>query len=453
MDRRGHACPRGGHPREPPRGGSTAGRTSAFGTTVLLAVAAAQALPTARAAAQELDYHLEETPAVSWNDAGFHDARMLAVGRVSLMASSAFAGASNPASMSLDGSRGMAVSATRAGFEAAQYWGINQGSVSTGPELPSAEATFLDGLAVYWSRPGWALSAGWYVSALLRSPGFEQRQDYEAGQYSERSWTFDGSENVLFVAAALPAWRGLRAGLRLDYMAGTREVGLRSADAWYFLVPTGWELRRIERVEEQENETRVIAPSVGLSWRATPSWTVAGRLTWPLPGSADRRLTRSFENRADQVVISDSQTSSDRHRRPRQAALGTAFDFDLRRLGWSRPLRLRLAAEAEHVAWSGYRYELFGQELRRDLRDTLALAGGMELSYEARAGVALRLGYRRDPQPVTAASATVEAFSGGAGVRFQRLALDAGAAWYRGSAGGTEQHHSALTVTVSYAAR
>ena len=46
---------------------------------------------------QAFDYHLEETPAVSWNRLPLFDARAMAAGGVSLLASPAFAAAFNPA--------------------------------------------------------------------------------------------------------------------------------------------------------------------------------------------------------------------------------------------------------------------------------------------------------------------------------------------------------------------
>jgi hypothetical protein len=55
-----------------------------------------QAFPTG---AQNYDYHREESPSVSWNNIPMFDARMLAVGGISLMASDAFSAVINPAAI------------------------------------------------------------------------------------------------------------------------------------------------------------------------------------------------------------------------------------------------------------------------------------------------------------------------------------------------------------------
>jgi hypothetical protein len=124
------------------------------------------------------------------------------------------------------------------------------------------------------------------------------------------------------------------------------------------------------------------------------------------------------------------------------------IEIDLR-----KRVRLRLGGEAVYARWSHYRYEFFGEDLPRALRDTYGLATGMELTFKARTDVSLRWGYRRDPQPVRAPATTLEAVTGGVGVRLWKLALDAGAAHYQGSAGGVRQDHTALAMTLSLAAK
>ena len=415
---------------------------------------ASQALLAGPLLAQRLDYHLEETPVVSWNDVGFQDARMLSLGSVSLLASAPFLASTNPALIPSDCRYSLGVSGARLAFEAMQYWGVNQGSnqgtlASRSP--PSDVASLASGIAGHFETRGIGLAAGWYVDRVQRFPDFESVTSY--GAYtSGRSWTttltFDGHEDVFYLAAALPEWKGLRLGGKLEYISGRREVSIRSVyhDYWWIDGASVW-LDVVQR-QEQSHRTESFTPSLGISWQITRGWTVAGQAAWPLDGTADRSLTRAFEVRPNGVSISDSQTASDRLHRPQQATLGTAITLDL-----SKRVRLRLGAEAEYTRWSGYRYEFFGEEQPRDLRDTFVLAGGMELTARALTDVSLRLGYRRDPQPVKEPSTTLQAFSGGLGVRLWQVGLEAGAARYQGSAGGIDQTHTVLALTLQLATR
>jgi hypothetical protein len=413
-------------------------------------VVAAHALLAAPLFAQSFDYHLEETPAVSWNDVGFHDARMLSLGGVSLLASDPFAASTNPALIPRESRYSLGLSGARVSFEAMQYRGVNQGSL-TSLSPPSDTVSVVSGLAGHIAIRRIGLAAGWYVNSLPRFPDFAvvtYYGSYADGVYSSNSLAFNGTENVFFVAAALPDWKGLRLGARLDYVAGRREVAVDSVYNDYFWIGGAWAIRRIEQREEQSHNTRSFSPSLGLSWQITRRWTVAGQLTWPFDGTADRTLTRTFANPTDGIFISDRQTTSDRLYRPQEATLGTALELDL-----SRRFRLRLGGEAAYARWSHYRYEFFGEKQPRDLRDTFGLAGGMELTFKAGTDISLRLGYRRDPQPVKEPATTLEAVTGGVGVRLWKLGLDAGAARYQGSAGGVQQNHTALVFTLSFAAK
>ncbi len=121
----------------------------------------------------------------------------------------------------------------------------------------------------------------------------------------------------------------------------------------------------------------------------------------------------------------------------------------LHRLFW-----LRLGGEAVYIRWSGYTYEFFGEELPRDLTDTLGLRTGIELAVRAGpTDCRLQLGYRRDPQPVKVPATTLEAVTGGGGVTLWKLGLDVGYARYRGVAGGVRQSHTVVALTARFAAK
>jgi len=108
---------------------------------------------------QHHDYHLEETPAVTWNGILSQDARMLALGSTSLLSSGPFAGSANPALIPENGSAGLAVTGDGVVFEAFQYWGVNQGVVRQVDPL-SAHSWGLGGLAGHADAGSVRLAAG-----------------------------------------------------------------------------------------------------------------------------------------------------------------------------------------------------------------------------------------------------------------------------------------------------
>lgn len=414
---------------------------------------ASQAVLAAPLVAQTLDYHREEAPAVSWNGVGFQDARMLSLGGVSLLASTPFLATANPALIPKDRRFGIGASGTRVGFEAMQYWGVNQGTnqaTLASPRPPSDVTRLVSGLAGHLAARGFGLAAGWHVGDVLRFPGFERVTYYGSHASDPRrttSLSFSGQEDVFFVAAVLPEWKGLRLGARLEYLRGRREVSIGSVYRENWWIGSGYAPFDVVQRQEQSHETRAVSPSLGISWQITRGWTVAAQAAWPLDGTADRSLTRSFEVRPNGVTISDRQTTSDRLDLPPRATLGTALTLEL-----SKRLRLRLGGEAAYAHWSGYVYDFFGEEQPRIMRDTFGLAAGVELVLEAKAQLCLRLGYRRDPQPLEEPAVTLQALSGGLGVSLWRLSLDAGASRYQGAAGGITQNHTVVALTLGWAA-
>jgi hypothetical protein len=407
-----------------------------------------QALLAAPLAAQTKDYHLEETPAVSWNAIGFHDARLLSLGGVSLLASPPFAAAANPALIPTTERRSVALSGSSLRFEAMQYAGLNQGSLSS-PTPPSATQSLASGVAGHLDVGRIGLSAGWYVNSLLRFPDYGATtyySSYDNSVYDAMSVAFDGREDVFYAAAALPDWKGLRVGARLAYVTGWRELMSLRVYSYYAQAASGaWLLQPVSSRVAESHRTKTVAPSLGLSWQITRRWTVAGQVTWPLEGTADRSLTRTFQNPATGLVISDRERGSDPLSRPQEATLGTALALEL-----SDRLHLRLGVEAAYVHWSGYRYVFFGEAQPRDLRDTLGLSGGAELAIRAarQLGLALRLGYRADPQPVREPATTLSSLSAGLGVRIWSLGLDGAVSRYQGSPGGVRQSHTVLALTL-----
>jgi hypothetical protein len=145
--------------------------------------------------AQHFDYRLEEAPVVSWNSLPLFDARLMALGGMSLTASGPFAAALNPALIPSPEKVLLGASFGGMHHEAFQYWGVNQG-VKTKATPLSNRNFLLSGLAAAFKTGDIRLSAGWVLSALRQFPSFTFRQEYEYDQYDAYSGEFSGRENT-----------------------------------------------------------------------------------------------------------------------------------------------------------------------------------------------------------------------------------------------------------------
>jgi len=396
---------------------------------------------------QTFDYRLEETPAVSWNALPFVDAR--AVAGISLLASPALSAAFNPALIPA-GPLQLTATLKQVTHEAFQYWGVNQGVIAASGAQRDADFG-ISAAAGTWGGKRFRLAAGYSLSAVLRFPDFEQRWNYEYDQYYSTSGTFSGKEDVFFAAAAWQPASFLTLGARLAYRSGQRRISLVDFDSSYYNIGGQWVLREIAVGHSENHRTSLWAPALGFSLRLSPAWTFAAAFDYPLEGKAHRTVVQSFDNPADRVDISIDQESRDSFSEPATLLVGTAYRFRLG--GVSRADKfLRLAAETRATFWSDYRYEFFGQTQPRDLRNTVEAAVGMEYgAFTARRDFFVRFGFRRDPQPLRAAGATLSAWCGGIGGRWHRWSGDFGLALYSGSVRGYAQRHLLAVFTLGYA--
>ena len=122
--------------------------------------------------AQQFDYHSEESPAISWNGVQMFDARMMAMGGISLMASEPFAAAVNPALISAHRQPMFGFSFNNLRQEAFQYWGVNQGVIVNEKPYADNHSAF-NGITGTLRIKGIRFAAGWFLSNLLQFPSFK----------------------------------------------------------------------------------------------------------------------------------------------------------------------------------------------------------------------------------------------------------------------------------------
>jgi hypothetical protein len=382
---------------------------------------------------QYFDYHREESPAISWNGIPLFDARMMGAGGISLFSSPAFSAIVNPALMLSNsganlGGHKFNIGATFAGMEheAFQYRGLNEG-VFYSSINQTQDNQRLSALAFTLPIRGVYVSAGYYMTAVPELPDFDIVED----GYNYTA-TFPGKENRFFVAAAFKLSGSIDLGFKLEYVSGSREVA------------TDEDIQSLGvRMQLEEfHEFSYFAPTLGLNITLSPVWKVGIVWDQPLRGSAKGTLNHYFQSSYAQHEILGTETDDSFYRPTniRVSAEFTPFGVPAAQEG----LRFYLSAglEAVYSMWSQYKYEFGGEEIPRDMNNTTGFALGTEFGF---AGVdsayLLRLGFRLDPQPVSNPDITLNAFTVGLGIRWDRIRLDIAAMFYNGAIDDFSQSH------------
>jgi hypothetical protein len=397
---------------------------------------------------QAFDYHLEETPAVSWNRLPLFDARAMAAGGVSQLASPAFAAVFNPALIPNGPPRvGAGFAAMR--FQAFQYWGVNQGVIHEQSPL-TADALLPASLGGALSLGQWRLAGGYYLSGVPRFPDFAQRLTYEYDQYWEYHGSFSGQEQTMYAASAWQPAAWLTLGIRLAYVSGKRWLETSDIDSSYFNINNQWILKNVFLKHKENHRYSHWVPALGTLVHLTSSWDLDLSLEYPLSGRVQRSLEQSFDNPNDGVHLSILREYRDARKTPANLRCGTAYTFKLGSCSGVEK-KISLAAEARGTFWSTYRYEFFGETLPRDFRDTVETALGMEYTTAGSArAFSINLGVHCDPQPSRTAATTLWAWSGGVGARLGRLSSNIGLVFYSGATAGISQRHVLLAAAIAY---
>jgi len=403
-------------------------------------------LTTAQNTSYQYDYHREESPAISWNGIHFFDSKILSLAGVSLMASDPFAAVINPALIPDDKKVILGVSYGTISQEAFQYWGVNQGVVRASNPF-SSRNTLFNGLSGTLILKKFRISIGSYLSALLKYPSFEYREEYDYGQFYSFMGTFAGNENTYYIAAATKLGDKLDIGLKMEYVSGQREFDLADTDNYWAWINNQWEKKHVILRQSEDHKLSLIRTTLGAHYNLSPDWSLGACFILPFSGKAERTVTRSFENRADNVVISETQNGTDTLYRPIQIYLGTKVKLPLKKNGPVQK-KFTLATEVKYSLWSTYKYILFDENIPRDLKNTFVFAlGGEYGSFSEIRDFFIRLGTRLDPQPTSDPGTLLFSFSGGVGFRLSWFSMDIGAAYFTASTGGEIQNHFMLNST------
>jgi hypothetical protein len=393
--------------------------------------------------AQIIDYRSEESPIISWNGVPLHDARLLALAGISSLASESFAKAINPAMGTESRKVAMAFTLNGLHYDSFQYWGINQGVIIE-PEGLSEQKILVSGVAMTWPWKTLSVSAGWHICSLHEFPSFEFIE-----QYDGESWIYEGEFkgklNTCFLALSRKFGKKFSLGIKFDYIFGTRESDIK--DLYHFIYMNIPDFNRI--TFRETHRLSQFGLSIGASWQLIDTWLFNMVLVIPFTGKANRSIVREFYSSLteERLTISSQDGKNDFHR-PTKIHFSTSRDFPVGKN--SRYGKLTVATEMVYSIWSDYRYDYFDETLPRDMKNTLALALGIEYGIPGKTReIFLRAGYRFDPQPLEQIPTTLNALSGGVGIKLGKLNWDLGFSYYFCFVEGYSQNHLVVSSTVN----
>lgn len=381
--------------------------------------------------AQSFDYHREESPSISWNGISIFDAQLLGSAGISLMASPGLAAISNPALIPFDQSTRISGSWNVSRFEAFQYWGMNQGPLSDIHNQRETKSN-MSCLSITIPIKSIMFSTGWNTPNTLELPSYLYSETY----YSYKG-EFSGIQHSFFAAAAFHLLKNVQIGLKLEYVLGTRNVYLDETFSGYPFTFT----------QSEKHRMHTFIPTVGVAIQLLPAWKIAASLVYPLHGKSNRTLNRVFISPQTRIEIKDLK-SNDTLYTPARISIGTTTGLLPDPLNPGK-YRLTLGAEAMYVAWSTYKYEFYSQSLQRQMRNTLVIALALQWGiYKENKNYFLRLGYRRDPQPIKNPAVTLNGISAGIGTQIGKYTIDIGGLYTNGQYNGIKQSHWVFSTTM-----
>ncbi len=381
--------------------------------------------------AQSFDYHKEESPSISWNGISIFDARLLGSAGISLMASPGLAVISNPALIPFDPSIKVSGSWNVSRYEAFQYWGMNQGPLIDIHNQSETKSN-VSSLCITIPIKSIIFATGWYTPNTLELPSYNYNETY----YSYKG-EFSGIQHSFFAATAFHLLKNVQIGLKLEYLLGTRNVYLDEIYSGYPFTFT----------QSEKHRMHTLIPTIGAAIQLLPSWKIAASLVYPLRGQSNCTLNRVFISPQTRIEIKDLK-SNDSLYTPARISIGTTAGF-LPAPFNPGEYRLTVGAELMYVAWSTYKYEFYSQFLPRQMRNTLIFALAMQWGiYNGNKNYFLRLGYRRDPQPVKNPSVTLNGISAGIGTQIGKYSADIGGFYTNGQYTGIKQSHWVFNTTM-----
>jgi hypothetical protein len=365
---------------------------------------------------QSKDYHRDELPVISWNGVVLYDARSSAAAGISVFGSDTETAIANPALLVKADSILIGTSYALTGITAYQYQTMNTGVYYSPDRLYEFNNNFsaLSATAYFGDINA---SAGFYKKELFDLPGFDA-----IGTGYSASAVFSGYENAYYLAASCDLSH-LAFGAKITWVKGSRSASLNEI----------YDSAVVIGQNEVYNFDYFII-SLGLAWKAAENINLSAVIDYPLTSTQDSEYSRTFDAYiTGGAHIDETNTSQNDLYRPSKitaAALLTPFADSSGKDGSGMAIGL----EITHTFWNSYRYFTFGDEFTRAFNDTTTLAAGLELPIKCRGfNLAIRGGYRFDPQPVPEPDTTLHWLTFGVGISIWNINLDVAGSYFFGS--------------------
>lgn len=389
----------------------------------LLLLAILAGLPIVSPAQLVLGQYEDEAPLRTWNSFGLATAASsLGRGETQLaLAEDCSAALGNPALLPALPKFSVSLNSSYSYASLFRYSIVNTGVLVT-EKNPTIGFFALDFAGISYSFKGWAVALTAALTESYDRPDVSAQSSFAGRPYYAISFDQSGFLRNFNLAVARKIGHIIQVGLGFNFIRG--------------------ELSR--DVEDQDFEADItISHSIaqrfsgfylnaGLLARITERLDLACVFRTSYDKKAESRSRLRYRAPRGGTDILIEAASDDRYRQPWAAGVGILYGISA---------KFRVLGDLIYFPWSKYRAEFFGENERRDFRDTFKAGAGGEYSLGVRlfdhdAGIPLRVGISYDRQPPRNPGSAYTNVSFGTGVRWRMITFDIGGLVGRESGSG-----------------
>jgi hypothetical protein len=389
------------------------------------------ALPIAAPAQLVLGQYEDEAPLRTWNTFGLTVASSLGRGETQLaLAEDCSAALGNPALLAGLPKFSICLNGSYSYASLFRYSVVNTGVLVTKKD-PTIGLFSLDFAGVSYNYRGWAFALTVALTESYDRPDVSARTYIERQPYYAISFDQSGYLRNFNLSLARKISRTIQVGLGINFVQGelSREVIDQDFEA---------DITISHSVSQQFSGFYLNA---GLLARINEQLDLAFVARTSYDKKAEGRSLLRYLAPGGGTDIRIEAASDDRYHQPWAAGVGVHYALSA---------RFHVLGDLIYFPWSKYRAEFFGENERRDFRDTFKAGAGIDYCLGIRlfghdAGIPLRLGISYDRQPMRNPGSAYTNVSLGTGIRWRMIRLDVGGQFGRESGSG----HSLETLRIA----
>lgn len=392
------------------------------------------------------EYRSEEAPLISWNGVNFIDTKAFSLGNISLLAADGFSQTMNPALFNSRDKLIIGLSLNYIRYQSFQYWGINQGVITQSgllSEMLINPGSFIINLPLNKLN----FSLGYGLSDLYSFPDIYQRETYDHDQSYTISGNFSGKKHLIFLACGIKVSDKLNLGIRLEYLAGQRDVFYGELDSFWFWNDqiNNYVFKNLNLSRKETHTQQEVKLVFGGVFNISQNWNLGGYAKIPIYGEVDRDVSQVFTNDYDLVNMNISDNGTDTFYSPAIFSLATTFNIPFFEQS------LTIGFESEYGLWCNYKYMVFNEEIKREMRNTVSFKLGVQFPiFINQQNQYFRLGLRIEQQPLKEPATMLSVISTGMGFALWGFNLDVGLAIHFTTNLQYNQDHLVVGLTLSY---